>query len=207
HVAKQTTSRPVMAPTLFKSVEVVDAHTVQVNTTGRADFLYYPQPILVIPKDSFGKVNFATQANGTGPFKLQTFVSGTSMTTVANESYWGGAPGLGGIFLQFFADEATEAANIRSGQVDALYDVLPLFIDQVNKIPNTRVVKDAIYIDLWIPQMGKPPLNDVRVRRAIRYCFDKKQMNAASFHGHGIATWNPFNFTPIGTKYDASHEY
>ena len=69
-----------MSPAQFKSIVVVDDHTVQVNTTQHIDILYTPQPILIIPNNSFGTINFATEENGSGPFKVTSFTSGTSVS-------------------------------------------------------------------------------------------------------------------------------
>lgn len=192
---KTTAGRPIMTPTQFKSVVVVDAETVQVNTNGEVDFLYTPQPVMIIPNNSFGKINFATQENGTGPFKVTAFTSGTSVSMAANPDYWDGAPKLATLDFQLYSDIATEGANLRSGQVDALFDVSPLHLKSVQGVPGKKLVQDATYADWWIIQFGKPPLNDVRVRRALYYCFNKKEMNAASFAGLGTASWNPFKFT------------
>lgn len=203
-VIKQTSGRPVMSPQQFGSVEVVDDFTVKVHTTERVEFLTDPQPVLIVPADSFGKVNFANQVVGTGPFKLSSFTSGSRINVVANPEYWDGAPPLAKLDFVLFADVATEGINLRSGQVSALYDVLPLNLNQVNKVPGKKVIAAATYMDWWIPQMGKAPLNDVRVRKALRYCFDLKQLNAASFKGLGKATWNPLTLTKQTTGYDAT---
>jgi len=191
----KTSGRPIMSPTQFKSIVVVDAETVQVNTTQEIDILYTPQPIFIVPNNSFGQINFATEENGTGPFKVTGFTSGATVQLAANPNYWNGAPALSTLTFQLFQDIATEGANLRSGQVDALYDVSPLHLASVKGIPGKKLIQDATYADWWIIQFGKPPLNDVRVRRALYYCFDKKAMNAASFAGLGKTSWNPFKFT------------
>ena len=204
---KQTSGRPIMSPAQFKSITVVDNETVKVQTTQHIDILYTPQPILVVPADSFGKINYATEENGTGPFKVTSFTSGTSISLAANPDYWDGAPPLSTMEFQLFSDISTEGANLRSGQVDALYDVSPLHLSSVQNIPGKKLVQDATYADWWIIQFGKAPLNDVRVRKALYYCFDKKQMNAASFAGLGKSSWNPFKFTPDFSGADVQTSY
>ncbi len=192
---KTTSGRPVMTPAQFGSIVVTDAETVTVNTQSEVDFLYTPQPILIVPNNSFGSINFATEENGTGPFKVKSFVSGTSVSLESNPNYWNGAPPLQTLNFQLFSDISTEGTNLRSGQVDALYDVSPLHLASVKGIPGKKLVQDATYADWWIIQFGKPPLNNVAVRKALFYCFNKKEMNASSFAGLGKASWNPFKFT------------
>lgn len=187
-----TAGRPIMTPSQWVSAEAVDDFTVAVNTTERVEFLVNPQPVLIVPNESFGEVNFANEVLGTGPFKLASFTSGTSVTGVANEDYWDGRPPLDELTFAFFSDPATASTGLRSGQVDALYDVAPINVDAVSDVPGTTLTEAATYAYWWIPQMGKEPLDNPEVRRALRYCFDVEAMNNASFRGRGVHTWNPF---------------
>lgn len=188
-----TAGRPIMTPSQWVSAEAVDDYTVEVNTTERVEFLVNPQPVLIVPKDSFGTVNFANQVLGTGPFKLSKFTSGTGVEAVANDDYWDGRPPLDQLSFAFFADPATASTGLRSNQVDGLYDVAPINVDAVSNAPGKVLTEAATYAFWWILQMGKEPLDNPDVRRALRHCFDTEAMNLASFRGRGTHTWNPFN--------------
>jgi len=188
-----TAGRPIMTPSQWVSAEAVDDFTVEVTTTERVEFLVNPQPVLIVPKDSFGTVNFANEVLGTGPFKLEQFTSGTKVETVANEDYWDGRPPLDELSFAFFADPATASTGLRSGQIDALYDVSPVNVDAVSDVEGTVLVEAATFAYWWILQMGKEPLNDPEVRKALRYCFDIEAIKNASFRGKGAFAWNTFN--------------
>jgi peptide/nickel transport system substrate-binding protein len=194
-VAK-TSSRPVMTGKQWVSSEVLDTYTVRINTTERSGFLINPAPVMVVPENAFDKYNLSTTDVGSGPFQLVKFTSGTSLQVKANPNYWGGAPKFDTMTFQFFADVASEALNLRSGQVDALYDVSPLHLKDVNGIAHKKTFADATYMDWWVAQIGKPPLNNPDVRKALRYCFNRPLLNQSSFSGAGKDTWNPFDFTP-----------
>lgn len=188
-----TSGRPIMTPSQWVSAEAVDDYTVEVNTTERVEFLVNPQPVLVVPNDAFGKINFANEVLGTGPFKLSRFISGTGVDAVANEDYWDGRPGLDQLSFAFFADPATASTGLRSNQVDGLYDVAPIHVDAVSDVPGKVLSEAATYAFWWILQMGTGPLQDPQVRRALRYCFDLEAGNLAAFRGRGRHSWNPFN--------------
>ncbi len=202
-----TSGRPAMTPSQWVSAEAVDEYTVEVNTTERVEFLVNPQPVLVVPNESFGRVNFANEVLGTGPFMLQSFTSGTGVEGRANPDYWGGRPGIDTLAFAFFADPATASTGLRSGQVDALYDVAPANVDAVSNIDGTRVEEMATYAYWWIIQMGKEPLDDPEVRRALRHCFDIEALNNASFRGKGTHSWNPFKLYPTNSGIDADVDY
>lgn len=203
-----TAGRPIMTPSQWVSAEAIDDLTVEVVTTERVEFLLNPQPVLIVPNESFGKVNFANEAVGTGPYKLKKFTSGTGLETEANVDYWDGAPSVANLNFSFFADPATAATGLRSGQVDGLYDVAPANSDSVSDIDGTTLSAMGTYAYWWIIQMGKEPLDDPEVRKALRHCFDLEAINNASFKGKGVPhSWNPFNLYPVNSGLDADVEY
>ena len=192
-----TAGRPIMTPSQWVSAEAVDDLTVEVITTERVEFLLNPQPVLIVPDQSFGKVNFANEVAGTGPYKLKKFTTGSALETEANPDYWDGAPSVAALTFSFFSDPATAATGLRSGQVDGLYDVAPANFDAVSDIDGTAVSSMGTYAYWWICQMGKEPLDDPEVRKALRYCFDLEAINNAAFKGRGLEhSWNPFNLYP-----------
>lgn len=203
-----TAGRPIMTPTQWVSAEATDDLTVEVTTTERVEFLVNPQPVLIVPNESFGKVNFANEVLGTGPYKLEKFTGGTGVDAVANADYWDGKPAVDKLSFAFFADPATASTGLRSGQVDALYDVAPANVDSVSDIDGTVVSEMGTYAYWWILQMGKEPLDDPEVRKALRYCFDNEAINNASFKGKGKEhSWNPFKLYPANSGLDADTPY
>lgn len=202
-LVKQSNASPSMPTDAYVSSTATGDRQVTVVTKRRVEFLVTGgPPLFVVKRNSVGSANFATAENGTGPFKLQHFQSGSSLALVPNKSYWRGAPKLAGLSFSFFNDVAAETVNIRSGAVDALYDVSPLNLSQVSHVPGTKIMSEATYMDWWLPQLGKPPLNNLAVRKALLYCFDLKQMNEASFAGRGKHSWNALAYTAASTGQD-----
>ena len=207
-VIASTKGRPIMTPSQWVSAVATDDVTVVVTTTERVEFLVDPQPVLIVPNESFGKVNFATEVMGTGPYKLKKFTSGTGVDGVANADYWGGAPAIETLSFAFFKDPATATTGLRSGQVQALYDVAPANVDSVSKVDGTVVSGSGTYAFWWILQMGKAPLDDPEVRKALRYCFDNEAINNAAFKGKGKPhSWNPFKLFPTSSGADVDTPY
>lgn len=202
-----TAGRPIMTPSQWVSAVAVDEYTVEVTTTERVEFLVNPQPVLIVPNESFGRVNFANEVLGTGPFKLGRFTSGTGLEAVANPDYWDGKPPIETLNFAFFADPSTASTGLRSGQVDALYDVAPGNVDAVSDVPGKTLETAATYAYWWIIQMGKEPLDDPAVRAALRHSFDLDALNNASFRGKGTHSWNPFKLYPQNSGIDADVEY
>ena len=202
-----TQGRPLMTPEQWVSATAVDDTTVEVVTSERVEFLISPQPVLVIQNESFGKVNYANEVLGTGPYKLGKFTSGTGVECVANDAYWDGVPSVTNLSFTFYKDPATSATSLKSGQVDALYDVAPANIDSVSDVEGTTVSEMGTYAFWWIIQMGKEPLNDPEVRKALRHCFDVEAINQASFKGRGKFSWNPFKLFTVNSGVDADVDF
>ena len=114
----------------------------------------------------------------------------------ANPNYWGGEPPIRTLTFQLFSDVAEEALNIRSGQIQGIYDVDPLNFKKVTGVPNTKVIREATYADWWIVQIGQLPFDNLAVRKAIRYCFNMELINKIAFGGLGTHPWDPFGFSP-----------
>jgi peptide/nickel transport system substrate-binding protein len=205
-----TNGRPVMSPKQWVGVTTAGKYKVIVSTTTRVRILEQPQPILVVPNNAHSRFNVNTQDVGSGPFTLENFVSSSSLQVAANPNYWAGEPKIRSLTFRLFSDVAEEALNIRSGEVQGIYDVDPLNFKQVSGVPNTKVITEATYADWWIIQMGEPPFDNPAVRKAIRYCFNMPLINKVAFGGLGTHAWDAFGFYPqswqISTKYTGGYD-
>lgn len=69
-----------------------------------------------------------TQAGGllcAGPYKLDTWTPGSEIVTVANDSYWGGAPKVKKLTYKFISDGTTLTNALLQGEVDGAFNVPP----------------------------------------------------------------------------------
>lgn len=115
-----------------------------------------------------------------GPWKIQKWIRGTSVTLVPNDRYWGKKPNLDKVTFQFTADTAAAFQAFRSGQLDALYPSPQLdVIDQIKSgLPRTSIETDAQTGNLeglWMNN-SRFPFDSVDVRRAIGYSVDRKAL-------------------------------
>ncbi|MDO4869326.1 MAG: ABC transporter substrate-binding protein [Bacillota bacterium] len=55
---------------------------------------------------------------GTGPYKLDSWDEGQSITLTANEDYWGGAPNIGTIIFKIVPDDNAKALQLESGELN-----------------------------------------------------------------------------------------
>ncbi len=111
---------------------------------------------------------------GTGPFIVQQYDPQTGFVLAANPHYWRGAPKLKQIHVMFVADENTRAVMMRTGEADLYYDPASRIVPELRTIPGTRTLRTP-FNEFWYLSFNllHPPLDDIRVRRAIAMSINK----------------------------------
>ena len=114
---------------------------------------------------------------GTGPFIFKEWKSGDRIVVTRNPHYWqAGKPYLDGIVLRAIPDHETRYAAAVSGEVDIVVTDRPGHVKSLSEDPGFNSILSEPD-GAWILAMNsaKPPLDDVRVRRAIAHVWDQKQ--------------------------------
>jgi len=177
------------------STQVADEHTiVLINKEIDPDLpflLGQPTAVILEPKSVDG--NAATPV-GTGPYKLQNWVKGSSLNLVAWEGFRNaGAIKLKRVTFRFISDTSAQAAALLAGDVDAHPRFATRAVPQFQNNPNFQVILGGSRAKtiLAINEKHKP-LDDVRVRRAILAAIDRKAVIEGAADGFGV---------PIGSHY------
>lgn len=174
----------------IERIDTPDAQTVVLNLkNGDPDLLFklgQATAAVVEPKSAAGN---ATQPVGTGPYKLEAWAKGASVTLVRWDG-WRNARDvkLRRVQMRFIADPAAQVAALLSGDVDAFPRVsaarsLQQF--QANKKFQVLVGGSRAKTIVAINHKRKP-LDDVRVRRAIAAAIDRKAVIDGAADGFGV---------------------
>ena len=150
-------------------------------------------PMCVMPEHILGGMHdinhaaYNSQPIGTGPFVVQHYDPQIGFTLVANPHYWRGAPKLKEIRVLFVADENMRAVMMRTGEADLYYDPAIRMVPDLQTIPATRTLRTP-FNEFWYLSfnMTHPPLDDVRVRRAIAMAIDKHYVVNEVLHGAAL---------------------
>ena len=177
------------------SVAVVDEYTVVIlNKALDPDFLFLMgQATAIIVEPKSADTN-ATKPVGTGPFQLDTWSKGSSVSL----KKWLGfrnavAIKLNKATFRFISDPAAQVAALLSGDVDAFPRVTPRSVPQFKNKPKFQVVVSGSRAKTILAiNNKKKPLTDVRVRRAIAAAIDRKAVIDGAGDGYGA---------PIGSHY------
>jgi len=128
---------------------------------------------------------------GTGPFILDTTATqkGTRWVWKKNPSYMnGGRPYLDAIRDVILPDDSTAAAAFTTGQIDMTDAAMPVRdAEELAKKDPSAIAH--LYLEATAKEMylnpARPPLNDVRVRKAILYAMDRDELVKVRTDGKG----------------------
>jgi peptide/nickel transport system substrate-binding protein len=189
----------------------IDDYTVDVELTS-------PNPIMVAQWDTWYIVSkkwaeannsaaptpasattpshISLNANGTGPFKIESHQPGVKTVFKANPTYWGKKEhNLDEIIFTPIPNAATRVAALLSGEVDVIEPVPVQDIARVNASDKAKVLAgpelrtiflgyDQIRDELLESSVkGKNPFKDVRVRQAFNMAIDKETIKARVMRG------------------------
>ncbi|MDQ6825659.1 MAG: peptide ABC transporter substrate-binding protein [Candidatus Eremiobacteraeota bacterium] len=146
-------------------------------------FSYGLAPQFVLPKHILEKQQplasaaFNAAPIGNGPFRFVSWHRGERLLYVANTRYWRGIARVGRVDIRIVGDPSTNLTLLRSGEVD-----FNLIAPAQQKILSGdrniayRYVPTATVAGIAI-NLRHPPLDDVRVRRAIAMSIDRKAIS------------------------------
>lgn len=143
-----------------------------------------------------------------GPWIIEDWSRGTSVTLVPNTEYWGEQPHLDKVTFQFIPDTAAAFQALKSGQVDALYPSPQLDVmSQIEAgIPNTRAEADAQTGNLeaiWLNNEAFP-FDSEAVRKALIHSIDREAIVARLFGSLDIEEPAQSFFTPMLSTFGES---
>lgn len=171
-------------------------------------FLYLAPVYTLIVKESFTKPrgkNYARPGGkmlGTGPFEL-THYDSTRISFAASSHHWRKPPAVRAIDFQVITDPQSQLLAMRSGSIDAAYDIGPSVIDQYSSIPGvsfTGSLGASYYLSF---DVTASPWSDVHVRRAIAHCWDAHGFVRGPLRGRGQASDGivfPWQWRSVMTK-------
>ncbi|MBI4280519.1 MAG: ABC transporter substrate-binding protein [Armatimonadetes bacterium] len=134
-----------------------------------------------------------TNPVGTGPYVFESYAPGNEVVLGANRDYYGGGPRIEKVVLKIIPEEMVGILALQRGEVD----MMPLRTVGAWKLlkssPRFQVIEvPGIWMDYVMFNVTRPPLSDVRVRRALAHAVDWKAME--EFYS-GLAELNP-SFQP-----------
>src|SRR5215468_1264625 len=194
------------ALTTYAGSKVLDEYTVQVSF--EIPFAPFPNfaasgPLSIVSPKAVRETGdqVHTKPVGTGPFMMSEYVAKDHATMVRNPAYtrkapWSDRSGpahLDSIVWKFIPEAGTRVTTLESGETQAIYQIPAQSLPRLEKNSGLRVEKTPWpgAPRIWLLNTTKPPLDDVRVRRAINYAVDKEALIATVAKGIALKAFAP----------------
>lgn len=122
---------------------------------------------------------------GTGAYAFVSWADGERVVTKRNEKYWKpNRPYMDAIEFAIIPELTTGARSVTAGQNDLIYQLPPRQKVIVERSPKLKVVTGpTLYVFQIFLNWGKPPFDDVRVRKAFNFAIDREAFVKASLAG------------------------
>ena len=125
---------------------------------------------------------------GTGPFVFESWTPGVELRLAANRQCWSGAPSCDGLRVLFVSDPEAQRLLFEEGTLDILdLDNMGSEAEYfINGSPDQIVHGPRVGISYIALNQSIPPLNDLRVRRAMQYGLNRQMLLNAVYSGRGM---------------------
>lgn len=131
---------------------------------------------------------------GTGPFMFKEWVSGDKFVVVRNPDYWRkGQPYLDQVVYRTMPDMQSRFAGLKSGEIDIIYTDMGKDILTAKEDSSLQVwATDNNGAGIFYLNTSKPPMDDVRVRRALAHAWNQEQYIKTIHKGVHPVAQDPF---------------
>lgn len=195
-------------------IEVVDPDTVRIHllkpdATFLTKLAIFSMAIVSPAAVRRWGVDFARHPVGTGPFRFVEWVPDEKIVLAPNPYYWGPRPHLDRVIFDPVPDNSVRLLELQVGSIDgeagvsAMDGLDPDDLPRVRRDPQLRLMtQPGLNVGYLALNTTRPPLDDVRVRRAIALAIDKLALVRAFFADGqlGQVAVNPI--PPILWSYD-----
>lgn len=186
----------------LEGVKVIDPHTVAITLEQpNSSFLYSIREV-ILPKEYFGKDYTPGNTKGVeallqkpigcGPYKVVKYLPGQEVDLEANPYYWKGAPKVKNVIFKA-TNEDNAMQNLISGATDAdTFKATPENISELKEqgFLNLSISPAAQYSYVGV-NCKDPKFSDVKVRQALAYGLNRKQLIQTVYKGQAFLASEP----------------
>lgn len=184
-----------------KNIEAIDKYTIRIS---------YKEPYApaleswgmgIIPKHVLnGKDLTSPEVNrhpiGTGPYKLKEWVTGQKIVLEAFDNYFEGKPNIDKFIARIIPDTSTMFLELKFGGIDFMGLTPPQYKLQAHNDFFKKYFQKFRYPSFGYTYLGynllNPMFSDKKVRQAIAYAINKKEIIEGVLMGYGMPCTGPF---------------
>jgi peptide/nickel transport system substrate-binding protein len=177
-------------PTGLKGLSAPDRYTVVIKL--KRSFVPFlnqmaMSPASIVPRDEVERLgkDFASNAVGTGPFRLVTYKPNDRIELVRFADHFGGSPRLAAIQYRIIQEPVVRLKAYLNGDLD-LTDVPLARLKEMSRRPDHHSWAEIDTFYLGISMLREPYGKNVHLRRALNYAIDRERLCAETLQGRGV---------------------
>jgi len=184
-IAPESQSSRKSSLATIENIEAVDDRTVVITLSQRSISLPYNLSYVWIVNDA--ATELTSSADGTGPYRLDEWRRGSSLSLTRFDDYWGEAPANGGVVLTYFTEATAQNNALLTGAIDIIPavqspDSLALFEGN----PEFNVTEGASTTKQLLAYNDRiEPFSNVNVRKALARAINKERLLDSIWGGYG----------------------
>ena len=189
-IAEEANSPESQSFSNLEKVKIIDEYKVKLilsEPMGRlfTSTLPFNAGLIVSKKavEDMGRKEFASNPIGTGPYKFEKWDVNNNIILSKNKNYFEEEPEFGEIVFMPMSDPTSQELALQSGEID----IGQLTLDNFDKISQMKKFEADIYPDLAIQYVAfntsKKPLNNKKLREALRYIINPEEILIGAFAG------------------------
>ncbi len=174
-----------------ESTEAIDHHTLKVTLKARSNTWLWSMGTLVgAMMTPNGVSELATKPVGTGPYVVDKWAVGTSLSLAARPDYWGEQTRNDRVVFRYFGDAIALTNAVRSGDIDAAIGLQnPELLESITSRGDLKVHVGSTNGEVVLSMNNnRAPFNDVRVRQAVMYGVNRQDIINTTWEGYGTDT-------------------
>ena len=169
----------------ISAVETPDDETVVVKLSSRSISLPYNLSYVWVVNDE--AKDLQSKEDGTGPYELEDWRRGSSLSMKRFDKYWGAKPKNGEVVFQYFTDASALNNALLTGSVDIITSVQsPDSLAQFKDNPDFTVSEGQSTTKLLLAYNDRvAPFDNVKVRKALARAIDDQKLLKAVWGDYG----------------------
>lgn len=167
-----------------------------------------------VEKVGAAKYGAGMNVMGSGPYKLESWTSGSDIVLQANTAYWDPAltPKVATVTLKFITDTSTITSALLSGELDGAYEVPPTSIPALKSASTGKLYfGPSLSVSEIAISNPKGPMGDPQLRQALSMSIDRQAIADKVFNGAAVpnktvtpqTAWDPEAIDLYKQAYDA----
>ncbi|NKC51833.1 ABC transporter substrate-binding protein [Ochrobactrum cytisi] len=169
----------------ISAVETPDDETVVVKLSSRSISLPYNLSYVWVVNDE--AKDLQSKEDGTGPYELEDWRRGSSLSMKRFDKYWGAKPKNSEVVFQYFTDASALNNALLTGSVDIITSVQsPDSLAQFKDNPDFTVSEGQSTTKLLLAHNDRiAPFDNVKVRKALARAIDDQKLLKAVWGDYG----------------------